>query len=74
MALTVLELWPCTGTGPQQDCHEISRDTALTQRLRTDEVLTVRDGLPHCCGVAEVKIDAENYSCSFALADMHSCG
>ncbi len=41
---------------------------------RTDEVRTVRDGLPRCCGVAEAKNDAENYSCSFALADMHSCG
>ncbi len=41
---------------------------------RTDEVLTVRDGLPRCCGVAEVKNGAENYSCSFALADMHSRG
>ncbi len=33
MALTVLELWPCTATGPQQDRHEIWRDMALTQRL-----------------------------------------
>ncbi len=59
---------------------------ALTQRLlarkgmlgnsgpRTDEVLTVRDGLPRCCGVAEAKNDAENYSYSFALAYVHSCG
>ncbi len=41
---------------------------------RTDEVLTVRDGLPRSCGVAKAKNDADNYSCSFALTDMHSCG
>ncbi len=42
--------------------------------LRTDEVFTIRDGLPRCCGVAEANNDAENYSCNFALADIHSCG
>ncbi len=33
MVLTVLELWPCTATGPQQDRHEIEKDMALMQRL-----------------------------------------
>ncbi len=33
MALTVLELWPCTATGPQQHRHETERDMALMQRL-----------------------------------------
>ncbi len=87
MVLTIRELWPCTATRPQQGVCHLERDMALTQSLctcqegkvsssgpRTDEVLTVRGGLPRCCGDTEAKNDAENYSYSFALAYMHSCG
>ncbi len=37
MVLTVLEIWPCTATGPQQGLRELERDVALTQRLLTRE-------------------------------------
>ncbi len=33
MVLTVLELWPCTATGPEQGLRERERDMALTQHL-----------------------------------------
>ncbi len=74
MVLTVRDLWPCTATGQQQGLRDLERDMALTQRLLarkgkvsdpgpgTDKVLTVRDGLPRCCGVAEAKNDVEKYS------------
>ncbi len=71
----------------QQGLRELQRDMHVSHAvptcqegkvsyssLRTDKVLTVRDGLPRRCGVSEAKNDAENYSYSCALAYMHCCG
>ncbi len=66
MVLTVLELWTCTASGPQQGIRDLERHgshAALTceewkvsdSGPITDEVLTIRDGLPRYCGVAEAK-------------------
>ncbi len=64
-----------------QDFHEIERHGSHAAPTgqegevsdsgpRTDEVLTVHDGLPRCCGVAEAKNDAEN---TRTASPLHTC-